>query len=91
MKIYRQVKRRLGQEGCAFGTDAYLYEESRDTLDLNAEYQWSKRLSIFANAQNVFEEPIITLRRGSETPAYAQRQLTSVTGATFALGIRGTF
>jgi hypothetical protein len=58
---------------------------------LNAEYQWSKRLSIFANAQNVFDEPIITLRRGPETPAYAQRQLTSVTGTTFALGIKGTF
>jgi TonB-dependent receptor len=88
---YNYRGRQRGSAVAALGPEAYLYEEARDTLDLNAEYQWSQRLSVFANAQNVFDEPIITLRRGPDTPAYAQRQLTSVTGVTLALGIKGTF
>jgi iron complex outermembrane recepter protein len=83
--------RQRGTEIPSLGPDAFEYEEARQTLDLNLEYHWSRRISLFANAQNVFNEPIVTLRRGSETPAYAQRMLTSVTGATFAVGLKGTY
>jgi outer membrane receptor protein involved in Fe transport len=83
--------RQRGSVFAGFGPGAFAFEEPRKTLDLNAEYQWSKRLSFFANAQNVFNEPTITARRGPETPAYAQRLITGISGATITVGIKGTF
>ncbi|MSU50742.1 MAG: TonB-dependent receptor [Opitutus sp.] len=83
--------RETGSAQPAFGPDAFLFEDRRTTLDLNTEFQWRKQMSLFANVQNVFNEPIITLIKGSATPRYAQRSLTSNSGTTITIGLKGTF
>jgi iron complex outermembrane receptor protein len=83
--------RQTGSAQPGFGPDAFLYEDRRTTLDLNAEFQLRDRLSLFANVQNVFNAPIITLIEGSSTPHYAKRSLTSNSGTTITVGLKGTF
>jgi iron complex outermembrane recepter protein len=73
------------------GPDAFLYEDARLTLDLNIIALTRKRLSFFTNVQNVFNAQQLTLARGSLTPHYASRRLTSTSGTTIIAGIKGTF
>jgi hypothetical protein len=83
--------RQTGARQPGFGPDAFLFEDRRTTLDLNSEYQLRKQVSLFLNVQNVFNAPIITLIEGSATPHYAKRSLTSNSGTTITLGLKGTF
>ena len=83
--------RQTGNARPAMGPDAFIYEDRRAILDLNFEYQMRARLSLFANVQNVFNAPIITLTKGSATPNYARRSLTSNAGTTITMGIKGSF
>lgn len=83
-------KRQLGAFP-ALGPDAYSYDNRRLTLDLNAEVQLRKTIFLYANAQNVFNAPSVTLRYGSETPDYAKRYLTGYNGVGLTFGIKGTY
>ena len=75
----------------AFGADAFSYIEARTTLDLSFNVQLTRRLTFSASANNVFNEPQVALRYGSETPAYARQFNTREFGVVFALGVKGTF
>jgi TonB-dependent receptor len=83
--------RQTGAAIPALGPDAFTGEDRHTTLDVNTEYRISKTMSLFVNIQNVFNSPIITLAYGPETPDYARRLLTSISGMTISLGIKGNF
>jgi hypothetical protein len=81
----------VGTAQPTLGPDAFLYEDKRLTLDLNIIVLLGKRMSLFTNVQNVFNEPHLTLARGSLTPHYASRRLTATAGTTIIAGIKGSF
>ncbi len=72
-----------------FGPDGFEYFKARTTLDLNLTVQLSRRFSLVANANNVFNVPQTVLRYGSQTPAYARQWRRSEYGVALALGVRG--
>jgi iron complex outermembrane receptor protein len=72
-------------------TDAFLVEGARTLLDLNLDYQLSPRLSLFANARNVFNVWYRTLAKGSLTPDYATIRNVRNYGTQYSIGIKGTF
>ncbi|WP_414661800.1 TonB-dependent receptor [Horticoccus sp. 23ND18S-11] len=86
---YRGLDKRTAQP--AFGPDAFTYFNARTTLDLNAAYQLTRRLSIAASASNVLNVPQELLWYGSSTPAYARQNRTSEFGIALALGLKGSF
>jgi iron complex outermembrane receptor protein len=75
----------------AFGPDAFNYTKARLTLDLSADYQISKRLSLNTNVRNVFNEYLTSVRYGSATPDYAQPRQYRHFGVYVSAGIKGTF
>ena len=75
----------------AVGTNGYQYFAARTTLDLNASYQVSRRLTLIASANNVLNVPQTLLRIADETPWYARQNRTSEFGIALALGLKGTF
>ena len=52
--------------------NGYEYITRRTTLDLSLDYQLTPRLSLYGNAQNVFNTPETLHRYGPETPHYAK-------------------
>jgi TonB-dependent receptor len=74
-----------------FGADAFNYIEARTTLDLSFAYQLSRRLSLTASVNNLFDEPQVALRYGAQTPTYARQFNTRNFGAMLALGLKGSF
>ena len=74
-----------------FAPGAAEYYDDRLYLDLNAEYKFSKRFAIFANARNVLNTPQELLRYGPDTPAYASTYQLEEFGVQFAVGVKGTF
>jgi iron complex outermembrane receptor protein len=75
----------------AFGPDGYIYYKARTSLDVNASYQLSRRFSLNASVNNVFNEPQTELRYGSSTPAYARQYEEREFAIQMAVGLRGTF
>src|SRR5206468_3564327 len=73
------------------GPDGYNYNGARTQLDLNLDYQFAKRLSVFLNARNVFDVRAEALRYGSQTPAYAKVILSAEYGVQLGAGVKGTF
>jgi hypothetical protein len=60
-------------------------------MDLNTEYRVSPKLSVFANAQNVFAVSDKVERFGDDTPPYARRYSDTNTGVLLTLGVKGSF
>ena len=81
----------VGTAQPTLGPDAFLSEKKRLTLDLNIIVLLGKRMSLFTNVQNVFNEPQLTMASGSLTPHYASRRLTATSGTTIIMGLKGTF
>lgn len=76
----------------ALGPDAYAYLKGRTLLDLNISFEVYKRTSLFLNARNATNERVDYLRYGSQTPEYARMyQARNYGGATFDLGVKGSF
>ena len=75
----------------AFGPDAFNYLGARTHLDLNLDYQFGKRLSLFLNARNVLDARNVSLRYGSQTPDYAKVLTSAEYGVQLGAGIKGTF
>ena len=86
---YRGDENKTLRENIAPG--AYIYEEARQTVDLNLTYEFHKRLSFFANGSNVFNARQIRTGYGAETPDYARPYRIGDNGAAYTMGIRGTF
>jgi len=74
------------------GPDARAYIKGRTILDLNVSFQLRKGTSLFFNARNALNERVDYLRYGSLTPEYAAMyQARNYGGATFDMGIKGSF
>ena len=67
------------------------YDRARTTLDVNLDYQFSRRLSFFANARNVTNVYHSTLVYGEATPDYARQRNVRNYGVQFGIGVMGTF
>jgi TonB-dependent receptor len=80
-------KRRLG----SLAGGAYEYDDRRLMLDLNFDYQMSKRLQFYASAQNVFNQRSVTMRYGPATPDYAKNYLTGAFGVGLTIGLKGAY
>jgi iron complex outermembrane recepter protein len=75
----------------SFGPDGATYNAKQTQMDLNLEYQLTKRLSLSGNVKNLFNVNAIQHRYGSQTPGYARQLRTSEYGALISAGIKGTF
>jgi TonB-dependent receptor len=64
---------------------------SRAYIDVNAEYQISKRLTLFANARNITNVPQNELRYNSVAPRYSQFYRAEDFGVQWAIGVKGSF
>ncbi len=86
---YRGRQRNSAQTGTA--PNAFEYYDSRYNIDLNAEYRFSKRVTLFANARNVLNTPQDLERYSPETPGYTHTYRSEEFGVQFAVGVKGTF
>jgi outer membrane receptor protein involved in Fe transport len=71
------------------GTFAYMHP--RLTLDVEAEYRFSRHLGVFVGGRNVTGEPFIIERYAPNTPAYARRYQRDDYGVAVSVGIKGAF
>lgn len=67
------------------------YITRRTTLDLSLDFQLSRRLSLYGNAQNVFNVPETLQRYGPETPHYAKHHRETKHGVQITVGVKGVF
>lgn len=86
---YRGRQRNSAQTGTA--PNAFEYYDSRYNIDLNAEYTFSRRLTVFANARNILNTPQDLERYSPETPGYTHTFRSEEFGIQFAVGVKGTF
>ncbi|MBI4626466.1 MAG: TonB-dependent receptor [Verrucomicrobia bacterium] len=82
-----------GQTGrtAAPGPTVSTYDRARTTLDLNLDYQFSPRLSFFANARNITNVYHSTLVYGPDTPDYARQRNVRNYGIQCGIGVKGSF
>ncbi len=91
---YRGRQRLDPQTGNAYGGAAGGFTEyyaPRTFLDLNVEFQLSKRLTIFGNARNILNKQQILQRYNELSPAYSHDYRMEEYGIQMNLGIKGTF
>lgn len=89
-----KVNHRTGRRGtkvAALGPDAYEYEGTRTVVDLSLSVTLGRRLALFANGSNIFNDHPSAERYGSETPEYAKFFRIQQYGAQYSVGIKGTF
>ncbi len=86
---YRGRQRNSAQTGTA--PNAFEYYDSRYNIDLNAEYTFTKRITVFANARNVLNTPQDLERYSPDTPGYTHTYRSEEFGVQFAVGVKGTF
>jgi TonB-dependent receptor len=75
----------------AVGADVVAYFKARSRLDLEASYQFTKRLSLAASVTNVANVPQTLLNYGAQTPEYAKVNRLAEYGVGIAIGLRGTY
>ena len=80
-----------GAPQAAFGPDGYEYDQARTTMDFNAAYQLSSRLSVNLSINNVLNAPRVLLRYGGQTPGHARVYQRDEYGTRVAVGVKGTF
>jgi TonB-dependent receptor len=73
------------------GPNAFDYFEKRTTMDLTADYQINRRLTLFVNGRNVFNNHFVVLRYQADTPEYAKRSSSREYGVQWSFGVKGTF
>ncbi len=86
---YRGLDKRAPM--AAYGPNGYEYIEARTALDVNGSFQLTKRLSVVASANNIFNKPLKFLRYGDLTPNYARQYAEQEYGIQMAVGLRGSF
>ena len=84
-----------GQRGAlvsALGPDVYTYNRfPRATVDVNLDWQFRKKMTLFAGAKNLEELPRLQLRYGSNSPAYARQLQVQSFGVIFNVGLKNSF
>lgn len=84
---YRGAQR----HGIVTGVNGYQYAQARATVDLNADWQVRKTVSIYFSAQNIFNVPEVLVRYGPDTPGYARRYQLTTYGVQMSAGLKGSF
>lgn len=81
------------QTGAQYGVTSGFreYYAPRTFTDINAEYQFSKRLTVFANARNVLNVQQKLLRYNDATPDYAKTYRIEEFGVQFSVGLKGSW
>ncbi len=75
----------------AFGADAFRYWAPRTQMDVNADWRFNTRLTLFLNVRNVFNAKPRQIVYGSATPYYAQNNVHQEFGVGLTAGVKGTF
>ena len=87
-----QSERKLAQiNGLSVGPGTFTYATPRRLLDVNAEFNVTRRVSVFGNIRNLTDEPEDFERRGPQTPDRARFRQSDRYGALWIFGLRGTF
>lgn len=86
-------RKRLGPiaSGRSIPTDAYNWDVPRLIVDFSAEYFLNKTFTLYANMNNLFDEPVDREIYGTATPEYARLRQRQNFGALWTFGIKGTF
>lgn len=82
-----------GQQRVSANTSVagYEYIQARTRLDASINCRAYRTLTLYINAQNVFNEPEILYRYGPQTPDYAKQHRETKDGVQLTMGIKGTF
>ena len=67
------------------------WSTSRTVVSAEFEYRFTKLLSFYGTANNLFDKPEISQRYGSTTPEYARSTGLNVYGTDFTFGVKGSF
>ena len=87
-----QSERKLAQiTGLSVGPGTFTYATPRRIIDLNAEFNATRRLSVFANLRNLGDESEDFERRGPQTPDRARFRQSDRYGSLWIIGLRGNF
>jgi len=90
---YRGKQKNAPQTGNQYGANNGFWEyfDSRFNLDANAEYAFSPRFRLFANARNITNEPQVLERYSLTSARHAGSYRHEDFGIQIALGLKGTF
>ncbi|MFM1747274.1 MAG: hypothetical protein RLZZ188_940 [Verrucomicrobiota bacterium] len=87
-----QSERKLAQiTGLSVGPGTFTYATPRRIIDLNAEFNATRRLSVFANLRNLGDESEDFERRSPQTPDRARFRQSDRYGSLWIIGLRGNF
>ncbi len=90
---YRGKQKNAPQTGNQYGANNGFWEyyDSRFNLDANAEYAFSPRFRLFANARNITNEPQVLERYSLTSARHASSYRHEEFGVQIAIGLKGTF
>ena len=77
--------------GLSVGPGTFTYATPRRLVDVNAEFNLTRRISVFGNIRNWGDEPEDFERRGPLTPERARFRQSDRYGALWIFGLRGNF
>jgi len=86
-------RKRLGPvaAGRSIAPGTFNWSSKRLVADLNADYRLTRRLTLFANLSNVFNDPVDNEIYGPATPESAQFRTRQNYGSLWTFGLRGNF
>jgi TonB-dependent receptor len=67
------------------------YQAAYTRWSVNAEYSFSRALTLFANCSDVLGKDLIIYRRASDTPDFAQKYIRRTNPAYITIGVKGSF
>ncbi len=90
---YRGRQNLTAQTGAQYGASAGFreYYAPRTFLDVNAEYRFNRRFTLFTNARNVLNKQQTLERYNADSPAYSRTYRVEEFGVQFSVGVKGTF
>ncbi|MBL9199884.1 MAG: TonB-dependent receptor [Opitutaceae bacterium] len=88
---YQSERKLAAITGGSVGPGTFTYATPRRLLDLNAEFNVTRRLALFANLRNLGDESEDFERRGPDTPAYAKFRQSDRYGGLWIFGVRGVW
>ena len=86
-----RARRGLIAAGRSIDPATYNWNSKRLLVDLNGEYRFTRRLSLFANLSNLGDAPVDLEISSPLTPEHAQLRQRQQWGATWTFGLTGTF
>ena len=81
----------MGRTGRACRCGTFQWRQKRLNLDIQGEYQVTRRFTVFANLRNVGVATEDFERTGPSTPQHAQFRERQDFGASWTFGVKGTF